>query len=167
MAKQILTREYLMDRLAYDPNTGEFTHKHNFGDRYHVGDRADTPGHAALKGYRLINLLNQKFLAHRVAWMYINGEFPSLYVDHINGRREDNRIDNLRLVDLKTNIENQRSASKRNKLGVLGVHSHQGKFRASITVDRKRVHIGMYDTADAAHAAYIDAKRKFHKGCTL
>ena len=72
MAKEILSAEYLRERLIYNSDTGEFFHRHSFGTRYHAGDRADTPGHAALTGYRLVNLLSQKFLAHRVAWLYLH-----------------------------------------------------------------------------------------------
>lgn len=167
MGAQILTVDYLKERLEYDQSSGLFYHKHDFGSRYKKGDRADTPGHARLSGYRLINLLNQKFLAHRVAWLYVHGVFPDLHVDHINGDKSDNRICNLRIVDLQKNIQNQRKPSKRSTTGVLGVHMHQGKFRAALTVDRKRIHIGMYETKEAAYAAYLDAKRRLHPGCTL
>lgn len=167
MAKAILTREYLIDRLTYNPSTGLFLHNHTFGERYKKGDRADTPGHSALSGYRLVNLLNQKFLAHRIAWMYVYGNMPSNYIDHINGNKSDNRIENLRVVSCRGNVENRRFPSKRNKTGFLGVHFHQGKFRASITVDRKRIHIGMFDKPEEAYKAYVEAKRKHHEGCTL
>ena len=134
MAKRILTVEYLHNRFDYDQNTGAFYHKHDFGSRYKKGDRADTPGHARLAGYRLVNVLSQKFLAHRVAWMYINGSFPDLLIDHINGDRSDNRIANLRTVGIKENIQNQRAPSKRNKTGFLGVYAHKEKYRVRLTV---------------------------------
>lgn len=167
MAARILTREYLIDRLSYDHETGVFTHNHDFGSRYSAGDRADTPGHSALTGYRLINLLSRKFLAHRVAWFYVYGLFPDGVIDHINCDKSDNRISNLRVVTIQNNIENQRSASSRNKTGFLGVHKHQGKFRASITIDRKSIKIGVFDTPYEAHAAYLEYKRKYHAGCTI
>ena len=167
MAKEILTREYLVDRLTYNESTGEFFHNHNFGNRYHIGDRADTPGHAALKGYRLVNLLNQKFLAHRAAWLYLYGEWPVGVVDHINGNRGDNRAVNLRDISHKENIENQRKPSKRSTTGALGVFNVNGKYRVRITIKGKGFHIGMYDDIESAKNAYAEAKRVHHKGCTI
>lgn len=167
MTKEILTREYLVDRLTYDPETGVFTHNHNFGSRYRIGDRADTPGHAALKGYRLVNLLNQKFLAHRVVWLYAYGEMPSLSIDHIDGDRGNNRLSNLRQVSHKTNMQNRRKPRKDNSTGFIGVKSHGERFRASICIEGKTTHIGVYDTPEQAHIAYVEVKRKHHVGCTL
>ena len=167
MADAILTQEYLKDRLSYDPETGIFTHNYDFGNRYHVGDRADTPGHAALKGYRLINLLNQKFLAHRCAWLYVHGVWPDKYIDHIDGDRSNNALANLRDVSERTNMENRKGPSKNNKLGVYGVHALGKRFAARITVDYKSRHLGVFSTVEEAHQAYLEAKRKLHKGCTL
>jgi hypothetical protein len=168
MAKKILTHEYLVDRLDYDPATGVFTHKHNFGMRYRVGDRADTPGHAALTGYRLVNLLNQKFLAHRVAWMYVHGQMPNGIVDHINGEKGDNSINNLRVVTNQVNVQNQRKASKNSKSGLLGALTHaEGVYRARIRVDGRYLHLGLFKTPQEAHEAYVKAKRKYHVGNTL
>ena len=167
MAKQILSAEYLRERLTYNPETGEFLHRHSFGNRYHAGERADTPGHAALKGYRLVNLLSQKFLAHRAAWLYLHGVWPDKYIDHINGNRGDNRIENLRDVVARTNQENQRVAKVNNKTGFLGVRMEQGLYRARIKANGKTLHIGMFEKAEDASAAYIKAKRELHAGCTI
>ena len=167
MANRIVTAEQLREKFAYDRETGAFYQNRDFGSRYKQGDRADHPAHSRLAGYRFVSIINQKVLAHRAAWLYVYGEFPSMHIDHINGDRSDNRISNLRIVSHKQNIENQRKPSKRSTTGFLGVHKHQGKFRASITVNRKRVHIGMFDTPESAHAAYVEAKRKYHQGCTL
>ncbi len=167
MTKTILTREYLIDRLSFDPVTGVFTHNYNFGSRYRIGDRADTPGYDRLKGYRLINLLNQKFLAHRCAWMYVNGSMPELHIDHINGDRGDNSIENLREVSHKTNIQNQRKPTKRNTSGLLGVTVVNGRYIAKLTVNYRTVYVGSYETPEQAHEAYVLAKRRLHDGCTL
>lgn len=167
MTKASLTREYLVDRLTYDPITGVFTHNHNFGSRYRIGDRADTPGHAQLKGYRLVNLLNQKFLAHRMAWLYVHGVMPTQSIDHIDGDRSNNCLLNLREVDHKTNMQNRRVARKGNSTGLIGVKEQKGRYRAALCVDGKTKHVGMFATPEEAHAAYVEAKRKHHPGCTL
>ena len=167
MAKEILTVEYLRERLTYDPLTGEFLHRHSFGTRYQVGGRADTPGHAALKGYRLVNLLSQKFLAHRAAWLYVHGEWPDMFIDHINGNRGDNRMENLRNVIRRTNQENLRGAKINNKTGFLGVRLEQGLYRARIKANGKTIHLGMFEKPEDASDSYIKAKRELHVGCTI
>lgn len=84
------------------------------------------------------------------------------YCDHINGDCLDNRRANLRLA---TSAENTRNAriSKRSRTGLKGVSvRHDGVFRAQITVNRQRIHLGYYASADDAHEAYVNAARELH-----
>lgn len=107
--------------------------------------------------------------AHRLAWLYVRGEWPKQQIDHINGVRADNRIENLRDVSSRTNAQNLRRAHSKNKLGVMGVRKGvtPGRWEASIVVDGRRKWLGTFPTPEAAHAAYIEAKRTFHEGCTI
>lgn len=115
----------------------------------------------------LVQLRGHKVLAHRIAWALQHGEWPQGEIDHINGDRQDNRIENLRDVPSFVNKQNLRSATKRNRLGILGVHARRGKFRAFISVDGAVRALGTFHSAIEAHAAYLAAKRAGHKGNTL
>lgn len=113
-------------------------------------------------------------LSHRLALMHrlILGAARGEVVDHINGNPLDNRRANLRLADASINAQNQRVAHRNNKTGFLGVDFVPNKcprrpFRAQIKIAGKKRHIGQYETAEAAHAAYVTAKRALHEGCTL
>ena len=94
-------------------------------------------------------------------------------IDHINGNRTDNRICNLRLASPTLNSENQRNPRKDNKSGFLGVTTHQNNsrgdivYRVRVQVKYKSVHIGCFKTPEAAHDAYVAAKRRLHEGCTI
>lgn len=169
MADAILTAQKLREVLNYDPETGIFTRKVRLAQRHQVGDRADfevTGGN--LKGYRRVSLFSQRYLAHRLAWLYVYGKWPEQHIDHINGDRADNRIENLREADDQLNIENQRSARKDSSTGVLGVIPHpDGRWRARIQVKGRGIHLGLFADQAEAHAAYVAAKRKYHKGCTI
>lgn len=104
---------------------------------------------------------------HIVAWYLHHKEWPAGIIDHINGDRSDNRMSNLRIVTHAENIQNQRAANRRNRLGVLGVSRAGQRFAAHIRKSGRSYRLGTFDTAEAAHAAYVDAKRKLHAGCTL
>ena len=101
----------------------------------------------------------------------INGGFfvlsPSV-IDHIDGDTGNNRIANLRVVTPTLNQQNRRTARRdAANTGLLGVRSNYKKWSAVITVNGKRVYLGSYETPEAAHAVYLEAKRKLHAACTI
>lgn len=110
-------------------------------------------------------------MAHRLAWVHVHGSWPAGDIDHINGDKLDNRIANLRDVTRSVNKENMRSARGDNKVGLLGVHVRRQNttrpYVASIRVSGKLIHLGAHNTPEAAHAAYLEAKRRLHSGCTI
>lgn len=125
-------------------------------------------GYTNEDGYVVIEVAGKAHLAHRIVWLIHHRSWPSGEIDHKNGVRNDNRIKNLRDVPHLTNTENRRTAVAGSKSGMLGVTIHQsGLFRARILTGGKRHSLGLYDTPEAAHAAYVEAKRKLHKGCQI
>ena len=80
-----LTQAELMHYLEYDPETGVFT-----------GRYGQEVGHQSVKGYVYVMVGERRFFAHRLAWLYVHGEMPRVRIDHDNGKRDDNRILNLR-----------------------------------------------------------------------
>ncbi len=153
--------------LHYDPETGIFTRKVRTAQRHQVGDRAC--GNPVKAGHLRVAFDGEKYLAHRLAWLYIYGEWPKKYIDHINGDPADNRIANLRDVSLKTNSENQRRCRRDNQAGVLGIHQAANgiDWVARIQIDGKGYYLGTFETQKEAQAAYLACKRLFHKGCTI
>jgi hypothetical protein len=118
-------------------------------------------------GYLAIKVDKSLFLAHRLAWLHTHGEWPKGQIDHINGIRSDNRLQNLRDVDLSANAQNQRAAHKNNvSCGMLGVTgpTSAGKWRAQIVIVGRKTHIGVYEAPAIAHAAYLSAKVAAHQG---
>lgn len=105
-------------------------------------------------GYGRIYVLGKRYAAHRLAWLYVFGELPSQFIDHINMDRNDNRIANLRLCDRSTNAANTKS--KRN--GFKGVTKHKcGKFQVQIKCRGVNKYIGLFDDELSASKAYDKA----------
>ena len=166
MAKADLTAERLRELLHYDPETGVFTWRVNRGRTAKAGSQAGSPH----DGYVQITVDGREYKAHRLAWLYVHGVWPVGQIDHRFGIRNDNRIGELRDVTPSVNSQNQRIAKRSNKSsGLLGAYWHNvsNKWMAHIGVAGKKIHLGMFDTAEAAHAAYIEAKRRLHAGCTI
>ena len=153
-----ITYEILRENLLYNENTGEFTTIHKRG-RASVGV---TVGAKTKDGYIQISIFGSKEYAHRLAWLYKNGEYPKYQIDHINGNKEDNRIENLRDVTINENSKN-RPKDKHNKNDVVGVsfRSDTKKWRADIHVDKKHISLGSFNSYDAALNARREAEITF------
>ena len=159
----MLTQKRLQEVLAYDPTTGIFT----------WNERTCAPGGDAAKvsawntrysgkaagvrthGYIKISVDDQKHYAHRLAFLYMTGSFPKDIVDHINHDGENNSWENLRDADKRLNAGNQRRP-RSNATGMTGaVLLPSGKFMAQRKRPGKGKYIGVFDTVEEAHAAYL------------
>ena len=162
MAKADLSAARLRELTNYNEETGEFT-------------SAKRPNRVIgflvpPKNYVRVLLDGYQYYAHRLAWLYVYGEWPKQHIDHINGIKTDNRIANLRDVSPEVNQQNWRQATSWNKTsGLLGVcwNRRNGRWMAQISIKNRTRVIGAYSSAEEAHAAYIAAKRKLHEGCTI
>jgi hypothetical protein len=164
--KKELTQERLKYLFDYDHKTGIFTRKVRTCNSVNIGDIA---GYDHL-GYRMICIDRKEIFSHRLAWLYVYGYMPKNFIDHINGIKSDNRIENLREANRCENYQNQKVVQKRNKSSkFLGTsfNKHANKFTAQIQIYGKKTHLGCFETAIEAHNAYIEAKRKYHPFNTL
>jgi hypothetical protein len=126
------------------------------GDR--VGFFCDT------SGYRRVVFQNKKQQEHRIIWIMHNGEIPEGFIlDHIDGNRCNNSIDNLRVVTPSQNNMNRKTPAN-NKSGVTGVgfRSREQKWIARININGKRKQLGMFDTLKEAAQARRKAEVKYY-----
>ena len=166
MAHEILSAGRLRVLLRYVLETGVFTWRVRRGPSAKIGAPA---GYLHSSGYVYIGIGGRDYRAHRLAWLYVTGDWPADQIDHINGTRADNRFANLRELNQSLNMQNQRRPRSDNASGFLGVcwNKAHGLWRAQIHTNGKQCFIGHFDTAEAAHAAYLTAKREQHAGCTI
>lgn len=152
----------LRDAFNYDPETGLVTRKKRSGNSkvgYVVGScKYDKYGN--LK-FLTVKYKNKSYVLNRLIWVIHYGKWPTYQVDHKDRDPSHNWITNLRDIPGKLNALNK-GTYRSNTLGVKGVSTEGNRFRCSITINSKKKHIGMFDTAEEAHAAYLEAKEKYH-----
>ena len=144
----------LREALSYDPATGAFTWLRT-SKRRATGQNAGCRGP---RGYVKIVVDGRSYLAHRLAWAFTQGRWPVGQIDHMNMDRSDNRIANLREADHSTNQANTRIRAD-NTSGLKGVtfNARASKWQAQIKKNGANTHLGLFDTKEAAHAAYCRA----------
>jgi len=110
-------------------------------------------GCIAHDGYRIIKVDGNQYPAHRLAWLYVNGRWPTGMLDHTNGDKLDNRIGNLREATSQQNNWNKKMKAT-NTSGFIGVTVRTNTYQAKIKKDGESIFIGSFKTPEDAHEAY-------------
>lgn len=166
-SRPLVTQKRLLEVLVYSPESGVFTYRADKG-RFKAGSIA---GYAQKDTGRVsINVDGRLYRAHRLAWLYMTGQWPKNEIDHIDTNAGNNAWANLRDVTPTVNKQNMRKAQAGKKHSpLLGAQwcKQRNKWSSRIRVDGKAKHLGFFQTDTAASEAYIAAKRIFHEGCTI
>jgi hypothetical protein len=159
----MLTHARLLELVHYDPETGIFTRRPQRGQGRRPGKLIKSP---APIGYLKGQIDGGQYLLHRLAWFYMTGRWPSKHLDHINRQRADNRFDNLREATPSQNTINGKTRCD-NTSGYRGVSAHSSRsgrigYVSNIKLNGKQTYLGIFDTPEAAYAAYCKAAEIMH-----
>jgi HNH endonuclease/AP2 domain len=157
--QQNLTHERLLEVISYDPVTGVFVWKKPLNGRIKVGQIA---GSINTNGHRQIRIDKYFWVAHRLAWFYVNKTWPENEIDHIDLVKDNNSIGNLREATRIENCSNRTASALTNTSGYKGVSRLRGKWHAQIKQAGKCYHLGYFDDPKVAHEAYIAASKRLH-----
>lgn len=162
-AKAHYAADMLLSRFIYDADTGALIWKHSDNQRSAWNGKfaGKAAGYIRNDGYRIINLAGSYLYAHRIIWAMTMGEWPD-QIDHINGDRSDNRLENLRSVSATENNRNLRRRAK-SVSGRTGVFwdSVNNRWGASIQVDGRSIWLGRFNTVSEAGAARSAAEARY------
>jgi hypothetical protein len=156
-----LTVDLLKHLFDYDKETGNLIWKVKSSARVKIGDIAGSIQNA---GYLAVRINSKSYLAHRLIFLMHKGYLPRT-LDHINGDRLDNRIENLRAVTASQNQHN-RKINSNSTSGYKGVsyYKQTNKWCAKIRLENKRIHLGYYKTPEEADAVVRKAREELHGG---
>ena len=158
----MITQEEVKALFNYDSETGKLTNACNRGCRAMKGEEA---GFLNKEGYLCVKIEKKQYRAHRIIWLYVNGSFEDEVIDHINGDKQDNRIENLRCISRSGNAKNQKLRAT-NKSKVAGVHWHRAtsKWVVQVSFDKQR-HVGCFDDFFEAVCVRksLELKSGYHK----
>ena len=147
--RKLPTRKRLHELFKYDEVTGNLIRKISTSPNARVGDIA---GYINNSGYVFVSADSAQYLGHRIIWKMQNGDMPvEMDIDHIDGDRKNNILDNLRTVSRRENSLN-RKMTKFNTSGCVGVYWHKdrGKWCAGIMVKQKHLYLGIFSRKEEA-----------------
>jgi hypothetical protein len=153
---KLIIFDYLKENFKYNPLTGDFI-RLKAHRRVKVGDVAGWVRNT----YRAISIKGVTYYSHRLAWLYMTGDWPQNQIDHINRNRLDNSWSNLREAN---NGQNQANSERnQNKTGFKGVTkvARCERWQANISVNNEAIYLGIYKSPEEAYNAYCEASRKY------
>lgn len=156
MADQILTQEYLHSVFTY------LDGKLYWKNAFHSSLKNQRAGSVDKKGYRRVTINGKEYREHRLIYAMHNNAVPD-QIDHIDGNKANNLIENLRPTDARQNQYNRR-LSKANTSGVKNVHwsKTNQKWIVAFKINGKDHRIGAFDDLEVAKIAAVEARTRFH-----
>ena len=153
-----LTVDLLNELFTYDKETGKLYWK-AARQRIKVGDEVGSDNGS---GYLKTKVNNKTYRLHRLVFLMHKGYLPKI-LDHINGDRKDNRIENLRPVSLAQNAQNAKLNSKNNSgyKGVFWVKSSK-KWRGQVKCNGETIYLGEYNDIEEADRVVRAAREELH-----
>jgi len=158
LATTKLTHEQLIQQLEYIPELGRFKRLQRRSNQV-VGTIAGADD--CTKGYRKIMVLGKMYKEHHLVWFYLKKSWPLLQIDHIDGNKANNKIENLREVNQTQNMYNKHKAHANNASGFLGVCKVKDKYYPRLKVGNKLLHLGTFSSGEEAHKRYLEEKAKY------
>jgi len=158
----MISQDRLKEVLSYDAGTGIFIWLQGVC-------KGKIAGCTRRDKYVVIRLDWKLHLVHRLAWLYVHGEFPDFYIDHIDGNPNNNKISNLREATQSANMQNQRKLRKDSTSGYTGVSFDKrvGKWESYIQVEKKKIRLGHFNSLELARDTYLEKKKELHPFSTL
>lgn len=154
-----VSQERLKELFHYDPETGVFRRLVNVANV----KAGTTAGSLRDTGYIAISVDNRLYRAHVLAWLWMTGELPAKFIDHIDADKANNRWSNLRAATKSQNGANRPAqANSKSKLKGAYFYPANGRWQSTIQRDGKTIYLGYFDTAEQAHAAYCVASQKLY-----
>jgi hypothetical protein len=155
----MINQKVLKEFFTYDKDLGCFIRIKKSGQKGFVGQLCNSKNKG---GHIQISINGRTYLAHRLAWLYVYGEFPKNQIDHINCIRDDNRIINLRIATNQQNSFNRIKA-----LGISGLKGVQWdkvkrKWLVNPVIDNKRHYLGYFNDKQNAYIAYLNFCKNNH-----
>lgn len=155
----MVTQNELKEFFTYDKDSGHFTRIKKLGKKGIIGQVCNSKNNC---GHIQITFKGRTYPAHRLAWLYVYGEFPKNQIDHINCIRDDNRIINLREATNQQNSFNRTQA-----LGISGLKGVQwdkvkNKWLVVPVINNKRHYLGYFDDKENAFSVYLDFCKNNH-----
>lgn len=153
----LLTQKIIRRLLDYDEKTGNFYWKVRLSPARGPGEKA---GCRLPNGYWAIKIKGRYYKAHRLAWLWVYGVLPK-GIDHRNGHKDDNRLDNLRVA---SQAQNSANGPARSKTGIRGVYKHKnGGYGVCLCKDYRSIYVGYFKNLSEAKAAAAVAARELHQ----
>ncbi len=158
-----LTQEYLRKIFEYDSFSGDVIWKVNPSKKTNIGKKVGTKNDS---GYLVVTINYKRYRLHRLIWIYVYGSIQNtMDIDHINGIRLDNRLENLRLATRSQNNANigRRKSICTSKYKGVCFDKSKNKWKAQIDNLGTHYNIGRFDTEEDAYVAYCSVAKKLHK----